>query len=134
MINKFNDEEHMRVAVDFLKWWYLPDTQLEFARRGGNPTDKATLNSPGFEDIQPWFRAYKYMLRTDRARDFWHEPKYSEMLAIQQEGWTSFASGLVKDAKNTLDWIACQQQKIMFEAGRSEIKPPGLCEDVTLRK
>jgi len=134
VINKFNDEEHMRVAVDFLKWWYLPETQLEFARRGGNPTDKVTLTSPGFENIQPWFRAYKYMLRTDRARDFWHEPKYSEMLAIQQEGWTAFASGQVTDAKNTLEWIACEQQKIMFEAGRSEIAPPDTCKAVKLVK
>lgn len=134
VINSFNDEAHMRVAIDFLKWWYLPETQLEYARRGGNPTDKATLTSPGFEDIQPWFRAYKYMLTTDRARDFWHEPKYSEMLAVQQEGWTAFAAGQVTDAMNTLDWIACQQQKIMFEAGRSEIKPPSECGSITLGK
>jgi multiple sugar transport system substrate-binding protein len=134
VINRFNDPDHMRVAVDFIKWWYLPETQLEYAKRGGNPSDKATLTSPGFEDIQPWFRAYKYMLRTDRARDFWHEPKYSEMLSIQQEGWTAYASGQVKDAKNTLDWIAAQQQKIMFEAGRSKIPPPEGYENITLGK
>jgi len=134
VINAFNDKEHMRVAVDFLKWWYLPETQMEYARRGGNPTDKATLTSPGFEDIQPWFRAYKYMLTTDRARDFWHEPKYSEMLAVQQEGWTAFAAGQVTDALNTLDWIACQQQKIMYEADRSDIAPPAECQKITLGK
>lgn len=133
VINKFNDEAHMRVAIDFLKWWYLPETQLEFAKRGGNPSVKSTLESPGFDDIQPWFRAYKYMLRSDRARDFWHEPKYSEMLAVQQEGWTAYASGQVDDAENTLEWIACQQQKIMFDAGRSEIAPPDSCADVVLK-
>jgi multiple sugar transport system substrate-binding protein len=74
------------------------------------------------------------MLTTDRARDFWHEPKYSEMLAVQQEGWTAFAAGQVTDAMNTLDWIACQQQKIMFEAGRSEIEPPSECGSITLGK
>lgn len=134
VINSFNDEAHMRVSIDFLKWWYLPETQLEYARRGGNPTDKATLTASGFEDIQPWFRAYKYMLTTDRARDFWHEPKYSEMLAVQQEGWTAFAAGQVMDARNTLDWIACQQQKIMAEAGRSDIEPPSECDSITLGK
>lgn len=133
VINKFNDDAHMRVAIDFLKWWYLPDTQLEFAKRGGNPCVKATLETPGFDDIQPWFRAYKYMLRTENARDFWHEPKYSEMLAVQQEGWTAFASGQVTDAKNTLEWIACEQQKIMYEAGRSEIAPPDSCAEVVLK-
>jgi multiple sugar transport system substrate-binding protein len=133
VVNAYNDKEHMKVAIDFLKWWYLPETQLEYARRGGNPTDKKTLTSPGFEDIQPWLRAYKYMLKEENARDFWHEPKYSEMLAVQQEGWTAFASGVVKDAKNTLDWIAYHQQKIMYEAGRSKIAPPEEYKDIKLK-
>ena len=134
VINAYNDDAHMRVALDFLKWWYLPDTQLEFAKRGGNPTDKATVGDEGFEDINPWNRAYKYMLQTGRARDFWHEPNYSEMLAAQQEGWTAFASGQVNDAANTLEWIACEQQKILYEAGRSEVAPPDSCKDVQLDK
>jgi multiple sugar transport system substrate-binding protein len=133
VINKFNDEAHMRVAIDFLKWWYLPETQLEFAKRGGDPCVKKTLEMPGFDDIQPWFRAYKYMLVTENARDFWHEPKYSEMLAVQQEGWTAYASGEVNDAKNTLEWIACEQQKIMYDAGRSQIAPPESCASVVLK-
>ncbi len=77
VINAFNDDAHMRVAVDFLKWWYQPEIQLEFAKRGGNPAVKSVLEDPGFDDIQPWFRAFKYMLRKDRSRDFWHDPKYS---------------------------------------------------------
>ncbi len=132
VINAFNDEAHMRVALDFLVWWYLPETQLEYARRGGNPTDAVTLNSEGFDDINPWNRAYRYMLREDRARDFWHEPNYSEMLAVQQEGWTAYASGQVDDAMNTLNWIACQQQQILYENGRSEVEPPAECADITL--
>ena len=42
MINAFNDPEHMQVAVDFMKWWYLPETQREYLMRGGLPCDKAT--------------------------------------------------------------------------------------------
>jgi hypothetical protein len=41
VINAFNDQAHMTVALDFLEWWYLPATQLEFAKRGGNPCVKA---------------------------------------------------------------------------------------------
>ena len=133
VINAFNDEAHMTVAIDFLKWWYLPETQLEFAKRGGNPCVKAVLESPGFEDIQPWFRAFKYMLRTDRSRDFWHEPKYSEMLAAQQEAFTAFATGQISDPKLGLEWAACEQQKILYESGRSEIKPPKSCRGVRLK-
>ncbi|NDJ60900.1 MAG: extracellular solute-binding protein [Chloroflexi bacterium] len=132
VVNAFNTPEQMRVAVDFLNWWYLPETQLEFARRGGNPTDADTLNDPEFEGINPWNRAYRYMLQPDRARDFWHEPNYSEMLAVQQEGFTAFASGQVDDAANTLDWIACQQQEILFDNGRTEVAPPDPCADIRL--
>ncbi len=133
VINAYNDAAHMKVAIDFMKWWYLPETQLEYARRGGNPCVKAVVNSSGFEDIQPWFRAYKYMLQTDRSRDFWHEPKYSELLAAQQEGFCAYAAGQVKDPKLALDWIAYQQQKILYEAGRTKIAPPDSGRDLQLK-
>ncbi len=133
VVNAYNDEEHMTVAIDFLKWWYLPETQLEFAKRGGNPCVKAVLEDEGFEDIQPWFRAFKYMLRTDRSRDFWHDPKYSEMLAAQQEGFTAFATGQIDDPALGLEYAACEQQKILYEAGRSKIAPPDSCKDVRLK-
>jgi multiple sugar transport system substrate-binding protein len=132
VINAFNTPEQMRVAVDFLNWWYLPETQLEFARRGGNPTDAATVGDPSFEEINPWNRAYKYMLQPDRARDFWHEPNYSEMLAVQQEGFTAYVSGQVDDAVNVLEWIACRQQSILYENMRTDVAPPDSCDDVTL--
>jgi len=134
VINAYNDDAHMRVALDFLKWWYLPETQLEYAKRGGNPTDAATVNAAGFEDIQPWFKAYKYMMTSEHTRDFWHEPTYSTMLSTQQEGFTAYASGQVNDAKNTLDWIACEQQKIQFEAGRTKIEPDASCKNIKLDK
>jgi ABC-type glycerol-3-phosphate transport system substrate-binding protein len=85
VINAFNDADQMQVAIDFMKWWYSKETQTEFAKRGGNPADKATLDAPGFDDLQPHFHAYRYMLEGN-SRDFWHDPNYSEMLAAQQEG------------------------------------------------
>ena len=124
VINKFNDELHMKVAIHFMEWWYMKDTQLEFARRGGNPVNAAALNSDGFEDIQPWFKVLKYMLNEERARDFWHEPTYSEMLSFQQEAFTSYASGNSTDALATLDLIAAEQQKILYESGRTTTPPP----------
>ncbi len=133
VINAFNTPEQMRVAVDFLNWWYLPETQLEFARRGGNPTDARTVNDPSFEDINPWNRAYKYMIVPERARDFWHEPNYSEMLAVQQEGFTAYVSGQVQDPLNTLNWIACQQQAILYDNGRTEVAPPAECAAISLQ-
>lgn len=130
VLNAYNTPEQMRVAVDFLNWWYLPETQLEFAHRGGNPTDATTLNNPEFDSINPWNPAYRYMLQEKRARDFWHEPNYSEMLALQQEAFTAYAAGETDDAMRVLEWVACQQQDILYSNGRSEIAPPPECDAI----
>lgn len=132
VINAFNDEAHTRVAIDFLKWWYLPETQLEFAKGGGNPALKATLDMPGFDDIQPWFRAMKYMLKQERARDFWHDPRYAELLAVQQDAFRAYVTGQLDDPALALEYAACQQQKILSESGRSQLAPPAKCMHVTL--
>jgi multiple sugar transport system substrate-binding protein len=116
VVNKFNDEDHMRASIDFLKWWYMPETQLEFARRGGSPLVRSVLESPGFDDIQPWFKAYKYMMQDGNSLDFWHVPEYAELLSIQQEGFTAFAAGKdwsVQAARATLDDIARRQQAVL---------------------
>ena len=133
MLNAFNDEAHERVAIDFLKWWYLPETQLEFAKGGGNPAVKATLDMPGFDDIQPWFRTMKYMLNQKISRDFWHDPKYAELLAVQQDAFRAYITGQIDDPALALEYAACQQQKILFESGKSQIAPPHSCTRVSLQ-
>lgn len=133
VINAFNNEAQMRVVVDFLKWWHLPETQLEFARGGGNPSLRATLEMPGFDDIKPWFRAMKYMLKKERTRDFWHDPKYAELLSVQQDAFRAFVTGEIDDPALVLEYIACQQQDILFKSGRSRIAPPETCTNLRLR-
>jgi multiple sugar transport system substrate-binding protein len=117
----------MDVAIHFMEWWYLKDTQLEFARRGGNPVTAAAVNSPGFEEIQPWHRVYKYMLTESHANDFWHEPTYAEMLAYQQEKFTSFAAAYLEGrgmkALDVLNDVAREHQRILFDAGATDTPP-----------
>lgn len=132
VINAFNDEAKMRVAIDFMNWWYQPDTALEFAKRGGNPADKATLSRPDFDDINPWNRTYKFMLEDGRSRDFWHDPKYSEMLAVQQEGYSSFVTGQSTDPQAVLDYIACAQQQILYDSGTAKTEPSDKCAMTSL--
>lgn len=132
VVNAFNDEAKSMVATDFLKWWYLPDTQLEFARRGGCPCDAVTLNRPDFDGIQPWFRAYKYMLSEGRSRDFWHHPAYAEMLSLQQEAFTSYMTGQTDDPMRALRFAACQQQRILYDVGTAVNAPPDYCSGITL--
>lgn len=132
VINAFNDEAKMRVAIDFMNWWYLPETALEYAKRGGNPCDKTTMGSSTFDSINPWNRAYKFMLEPGTSQDFWHDPKYSEMLALQQEGFTSYMTGQSKDAMSVLNYIACGQQQILYDAGTAKKEPSGACGNVSL--
>ncbi|MCC6314865.1 MAG: extracellular solute-binding protein [Thermomicrobiales bacterium] len=130
VINAFNDEDHMQVSIDYMKFWYLPETQLEYSRRGGNSAVQAVLDDPNWVTMQPHFRAYKYML--DRSRDFWHDPNYAEMLSIQQEAWSAYVTDVVTDPMLALQYTACKQQQILYDAGRSEIEASGECADISL--
>ena len=132
VLNAFNDEAHQQVAIDFMKFWYLPETQLEFSRRGGDSAVTAVLDDPGYDDLQPHFRAYKYMIRENRSKDFWHDPNYAEMLALQQEAWNGYIADVVPDAKLALDYTACKQQEILYDAGRTDIEPSEACADISL--
>ena len=125
VVNAFNDKNNMQAVVDFLTWWYLPETQLAYAKAGGNPCDKVTLESTGFDDLQPWFRAYKYMLQDGKTLDFWHDPNYAKMLSDQQEAFTAFSTGQVKDARKALDYIAYKQQQTLYDAGETKTAPSG---------
>jgi len=130
VINAFNDPEHMQVAVDFMKWWYLPETSRDYLKRGGMPCDKATCAAGDFDGINPWNRTYKYMLL--RSSDFWHDPKYSEMLSDMQEAITGYYTGQIKDPLHALNWVACQQQKILYDEGTAQKAAQAKCSGMTL--
>jgi multiple sugar transport system substrate-binding protein len=134
VINAFNDDDHMRVAIDFLKWWYLPDTQDEFImNQGGLPWSKEGLNNEKYLNAFPYVKPFKYMLEEGRSQDFWHEPEYSQMLAIQQEAWNAYATGQVTSAKAALDYTAAKQQEILYNAGRTQEPPPEGTANLTLQ-
>lgn len=134
VINSFNDDDHMRACIDFLKWWYTDEAQAEFINNnGGLPWSKAGVEAPGFEELKPYTYSFKYMLGEGRSRDFWHLPEYAEMLAIQQEAYSALASGQVTDAKHVLDYIAAKQQQILFDKGRTTTPVPAELEGITLQ-
>ena len=133
VINSFNDKEHLQVAKDFMEWWYTEETQMEFARRGGNPVIASVLNRPDFEQIKPWFRAFKYMLRDTRGRDFWHHPLYAVMLAKQQEAFHAYITGQVKDPQKALDYAAYHVQKTLYDHGAAKTPPPKSAAKIELK-
>jgi len=125
VVNAFNDEEHMRVSVDFLNWWYLPETQNTFiTKNGGLPWDKEGVNNPEYMATIPYMGSFKYMLGEGRSKDFWHVPEYATMLAVSQEAFNAYATGQITSAKAALDYVAAKQQAILFDAGRTTTAPP----------
>ncbi len=132
VVNSFNDDDHMRCAIDFLKWWYTDETQAKFIEQGGLPWSEKGVNAPGFEDSSVYARAFKYMLGEGRSRDFWHLPEYAELLAIQQEAYNGYAAGQFSDPKRVLDYIAVKQQEVLLENGRTDVEIPDELKDITL--
>lgn len=132
VINSFNDDEHMRVAIDFLKWWYTDETQEKFIAKGGLPWTKAGVEAPGFEESSVYARAFKYMLGEGQSLDFWHVPEYAELLAIQQEAYNGYAAGQYTDPQQVLDYIAVKQQEVMLKNDRTTVAIPDSLKDITL--
>lgn len=132
VINSFNDDDHMRVCIDFLKWWYQPDTQETFIAGGGLPWSEEGVNAEGFEELTPYTKPFKYMLGEGKSRDFWHLPEYAELLAVQQEAYSAYAAGQVSDPQRVLDFIAARQQQILLDAGRTDTPVPAELEGITL--
>ena len=130
VLNAFNDHDRQQAALDFMEWWYSPQTSLAFARHGGNPCDRTTLTRPDFDSIQPWYRTYKYML--GQSSDFWHDPAYADLLSTQQEAFTAFATNQVQDPLHALQYTACRQQKILFDAGTAQKAPTAACAGIRL--
>ena len=120
MVNNYATPEQKQAVFDFLKWWYLPETQLEFAKKGGNPAVKAVLEDPNFDSVNPWNRAMKFMIPFNR--DFYHSPKYAELLAIQQEAFCSYVTGAMNDPMKALHWAAGRQQQVFHELGDTKKK------------
>ncbi|MEM7536239.1 MAG: extracellular solute-binding protein [Chloroflexota bacterium] len=132
VINSFNDDDHMRACIDFLKWWYTDETQAEFIANGGLPWSKAGIEAEGFEESSPYARAFKEMLGEGKSRDFWHLPEYAELLAIQQEAYNAYVAGQVDDPQHVLNYIAAKQQELLLDKGRTETPVPAELEGITL--
>jgi len=133
VINAFNDKEHIQVAKDFMEWWYTEDVQMEFARRGGNPVIASVLKKSDFDEMKPWFRSYKYMLKQSRGRDFWHHPMYAMMLAKQQEAFHAYITGKIEDPKKALDYAAYHVHKILYDYGTTASSPPKSAAGIELK-
>jgi multiple sugar transport system substrate-binding protein len=117
IITTWNDEETVKEAIDFVKWWLSKDTQTKFAQAGGQSGLQSVFNSPEYNTYRPWNHAFGPSL--DWQKDVWHVPPFFELLVQQQEEFDKAITGQ-KTAKEALDAIAAFQEKLLTDEGLIE--------------
>jgi multiple sugar transport system substrate-binding protein len=108
----WNSDEMNKEALDLVKWWLSKDTQLAYAKAGGQSAIKSVYMDPAYNTFRPWNRAWAPQL--DWQKDVWHVPVFYELLVQQQEQFDKAITGQ-QDAKTTLDNIANFQEKLLKE-------------------
>lgn len=115
VLTTWNSEEIIEEALNVVKWWLSEDTQINFAKNGGNSALQSVMSKPEYDSFKPWNRAHKELLQWQR--DFWHVPEFFELLTQQQEQFDKAITGQIS-AKEAMDAIAVFQQELLTEVGR----------------
>ncbi len=110
VLTTWNSDEVVDEALNVVKWWLAPDTQLEAVANGGQSGLKSVMADPKYNDLRPWNRAHVEMI--DWQKDVWHIPLFFEMLTQQQEEFDKAITGQIS-AKEALDSIASFQQELL---------------------
>ena len=115
ILTTWNSEKVTREALDFCKWWLSKDTQIKFAKAGGQSALKSVYDAPEYNSFRPWNHAFGPSL--DWQKDVWHVPEFFELLVEQQEEFNKAITGQ-ETAKQALDTIASFQEKLLKESGK----------------
>lgn len=115
VLTTWNSDEIIEESLNVVKWWLSEDTQLNFAKSGGSSALQSVMAKAEYNDIKPWNRAHKEVLKWQK--DFWHVPEFFELLTQQQEEFDKAITGQIS-AKEAMDSIASFQQELLTEAGR----------------
>ena len=74
----WNTDVQNKEALDFVKWWLSKDTQIAYAKAGGQSALKSVYTDPSYVSFRPWNRTWAESL--DWQKDFWHIPEFFELL------------------------------------------------------
>ncbi len=110
VLTTWNSEEVVNEALNVVKWWLHPDTQIAAVANGGQSGLMSVMADPSYNDLRPWNRAHVEMI--DWQKDVWHIPEFFEMLTQQQEEFDKAITGQIS-AKDALDTIAEFQQELL---------------------
>ncbi|VAW14691.1 Dihydroxyacetone ABC transport system, substrate-binding protein, partial [hydrothermal vent metagenome] len=110
----WNDDTVNKEALEFVKWWLSKETQIAFAKAGGQSGIMEVYEDDAYKTYRPWNHAFAASLPWQK--DIWHIPEFFELLVQQQEEFDKAITGQ-QDAKTTLDAVAKFQEKLLMESG-----------------
>ncbi len=117
VLTTWNSDEVVDEALNVVKWWLNPETQLAAVANGGQSGLMSVMADPGYNDLRPWNRAHVEMI--DWQKDVWHIPEFFELLTQQQEEFDKAITGQIS-AKEALDAVAEFQQELLEDIGMIE--------------
>jgi len=103
--------ERQQAAKDFIKWFAQEDTQKLWADTGGYTCNINVLKSQDFMDVAPYNAAFADTMT--KVMDFWNIPPYAQLLEVSQRELSSFIVSGQGTAKEHLDKMAEEQDKIL---------------------
>jgi multiple sugar transport system substrate-binding protein len=104
------------LAYKFLEWFIRDEVQQKWAALGGYTCNANVLKSKAFLEDTPYNQAfYETMFM---VKDFWAVPEYAELLEICQRNWHQYVVGGKGTAKEAMDTIANEWEKIFKREGR----------------
>lgn len=94
----------------FAKWFQTPRIQTEWYQKGGSPTSRTVLNSPGFLAAAPYNAAES--ISYTFVKDFWNVPEFNQLLPVLTNNVNAAMNGKMT-AKAALDGVAQTQASVL---------------------
>jgi multiple sugar transport system substrate-binding protein len=107
--------ERKQAAQDFIKWFGREDIQAKWAELGGYTCNANVLKTDAFLKATPFNPAFAETMTF--VKDFWNIPEYGQLLEVTQREFSKFIVEGVGTAKETMDTIATEHDKILRAAG-----------------
>jgi multiple sugar transport system substrate-binding protein len=107
--------ERKQAALDFIKWFGREDIQAKWAELGGYTCNAKVLQTEAFLKATPFNPAFAETMTF--VKDFWNIPEYGQLLEVTQRELSKFVVEGVGTAKETMDTIATEHDKILRAAG-----------------
>ncbi len=111
----FVSKDRQQASLDFIKWFAQDKTQARWAELGGYTCNVKALNSDAFLKGQPYNPAFAKTMTM--VKDFWNIPVYGPLLASSQKWFSRFIVDNVGTAKEAVDGMAAEQQKVLEDGG-----------------